>query len=100
MIKQLCNRRSILMAFIFAGLLMPRHAHAQNTDVETADPTDEPVAKHHKKKLPEPVYPKTVGYLSFIVPTGTLQNNKVTWNFTNNTKIGFPVGMNVLYSAH
>jgi hypothetical protein len=88
------------MAVIFAGLFIPRHSFAQTTDEETANPTDEPTVKHHKKKLPEPVYPKTSGYLSFIIPTGTLQNNKVTYNFTNNTKIGFPCGLIVYYSAH
>ena len=100
MTKQLCSRKGILMAVIFAGLLIPRHSMAQSTDEETNDIPDQMPAKHHKKKLPEPVYPKTVGYLSFIIPTGTLQNNKVTYNFTNNTKIGFPCGVNVFYSAH
>ena len=100
MIKQVRTTKVILLAIIFAGLLMPHHATAQAKTPGTGDDGDEETTevKQHKKKLPEPHYPKVVGYLSFIIPTGTLQNNKVTYNFTNNTKIGFPVGVNVLYS--
>jgi len=100
MIKQVRTFRAILCTVIFAGLLMPHHAAAQAKAPGTGDDEDEQVTqtKHHKKVLPEPKYPKVVGYLSFIIPTGTLQNNQVTYNFTNNTKIGFPVGVNVIYS--
>jgi len=44
-------------------------------------------------------YPKTVGYLSFIFPIVTINKNETTPNFKKNTTIGFPVGINVLYSA-
>jgi hypothetical protein len=46
------------------------------------------------------VYPKPVGYLSFILPVVTFAN-KTTNDFTGFSKdfsIGFPVGVNVLYS--
>ncbi|HTK22299.1 MAG TPA: hypothetical protein VL442_22430 [Mucilaginibacter sp.] len=45
-------------------------------------------------------YPRAVGYLSFIVPVVTLDKDATTWNFNGTTKIGFPVGVNVLYSDH
>ncbi|MBS1520474.1 MAG: hypothetical protein JST50_05720 [Bacteroidetes bacterium] len=45
-------------------------------------------------------YPRAVGYLSFIVPVVTLDKNATTWNFNGTTKIGFPVGVNILYSDH
>lgn len=46
------------------------------------------------------VYPKVVGYLSFIIPIVTIDKNLTTTNFKNATSIGFPVGLNILYSEH
>ena len=43
-------------------------------------------------------YPRTVGYLSFIVPVVTINHDATTFNFNGTTSIGFPVGINVLYS--
>jgi hypothetical protein len=43
-------------------------------------------------------YPKTVGYLSFIIPVVTAEGSTTTTDFTSATTIGFPVGLNVLYS--
>jgi hypothetical protein len=43
-------------------------------------------------------YPRTVGYLSFIVPVVTINHEATTFNFNGTTSIGFPVGVNVLYS--
>ena len=48
------------------------------------------------------VYPKVVGYLSFILPVVTVNKKAVTndfSSFTNGFAIGFPVGVNVLYSS-
>ena len=45
-----------------------------------------------------PLYPKAVGYLSFIIPIVTMDKNSTTTNFTHGTSIGFPAGVNVLYS--
>lgn len=46
----------------------------------------------------EPVYPRVIGYLSFIIPVVTADRNHVTTNFKEATSIGFPVGVNILYS--
>ncbi len=46
----------------------------------------------------KPKYPKVVGYLSFIVPVVTIDKSSTTTNFTHTTSIGFPVGVNILYS--
>ena len=46
-------------------------------------------------------YPKVVGYLSFILPLVTANKNTTTNDLSNGFKgfaIGFPVGVNVLYS--
>jgi hypothetical protein len=48
------------------------------------------------------VYPKVVGYLSFILPLVTINEDKTTNDFSdfkNGFSIGFPVGVNVLYGA-
>ena len=46
-----------------------------------------------------PAYPQTKAYLSFIIPWVTFQGNTVTPEFRKATTIGFPVGIQVLYSA-
>jgi hypothetical protein len=48
-------------------------------------------------------YPKVVGYLSFILPLVTINKNETSNDFSggiNNFAIGFPIGVNVLYSEH
>jgi hypothetical protein len=53
---------------------------------------------YQKAKL-KPKYPRVVGYLSFILPLETLEGGQFTPNFDHHaTSIGFPVGVNVLYS--
>jgi len=55
----------------------------------------------YEKVTPKPKYPRTVGYLSFILPLETLQSGNFTPNFDHHTtSMGFPVGVNVLYSDH
>jgi hypothetical protein len=55
----------------------------------------------YQKISSKPKYPKTVGYLSFILPLETLQSGNFTPNFDHHTSsIGFPVGVNVLYNDH
>ena len=47
------------------------------------------------------VYPKVVGYFSFILPLVKANKEETTndfENFKNNFAIGFPVGINILYS--
>lgn len=46
-----------------------------------------------------PVYPQVKGYLSFIIPWVTLQGSTATPEFRTATTIGFPFGVQVLYSA-
>lgn len=43
-------------------------------------------------------YPKTVGFLSVSFPVVTINKNETTTNFTHSTIIGFPFGLNILYS--
>lgn len=45
-----------------------------------------------------PTYPKAVAYLSFIFPIIKLTRLQTTYDFTTATTIGFPVGVNILYS--
>jgi hypothetical protein len=45
----------------------------------------------------KPTYPKVVGYVSFILPLVTASSS-TTFNFNGTTTIGFPIGVNVLYS--
>jgi hypothetical protein len=50
-----------------------------------------------------PAYPKVVSYLSFILPMVTADKDKTTNDFSGGWSafaIGFPVGINVLYSEH
>jgi len=47
------------------------------------------------------VYPKVVGYMSFVLPLVKINKDKTTndfEDFKNNFAIGFPVGINILYS--
>lgn len=43
-------------------------------------------------------YPNVVSYLSFILPVVTIDKNTTSTNFTHATVIGFPTGVNILYS--
>jgi hypothetical protein len=48
-------------------------------------------------------YPKMVGYLSFIIPALTINKSTTTNDFSGGFSkfaIGFPVGVNILYSEH
>ncbi|WP_426667853.1 hypothetical protein ACPPVU_17635 [Mucilaginibacter sp. McL0603] len=88
--------KTIIMATTFICLLASESLHAQ-------------VAKQDSAKVQGAIsptvvspktYPRAVGYLSFIVPVVTIDKNATTYNFNGTTKIGFPVGVNVLYSDH
>ncbi|WP_259067687.1 hypothetical protein HDF24_19310 [Mucilaginibacter sp. X4EP1] len=55
----------------------------------------------YQKIKAKSTYPKVVGYLSFILPleTLTVSTGKFSPNFSDHTSsIGFPIGINVLYS--
>jgi hypothetical protein len=90
--------QSILMVIIIVCSLSPRILFAQKT--QTA-PADSAKAQQYINPAPavKPTYPKTVGYLSFILPLVTYSDGSTTSNFSNHTSsIGFPIGVNVLYS--
>ena len=91
--------KDILKSFLSAIVLLtlvPGNVFAQQakTDSTKINPVATPSASAPK------TYPRAVGYLSFIVPVVTIDKNETTWNFNGTTKIGFPVGVNVLYSDH
>jgi hypothetical protein len=85
----------VFIAIIAAGTLIPRNGHGQNAQTLHNDST---MAKQNISLKPI-TYPKVVGYLSFIVPVVTIDENATTTNFSKGTfSIGFPIGINVLYS--
>jgi hypothetical protein len=90
--------KALLIFLLLAGIFLPGMASAQNAPVVPPD-SIEYKGELYKKASIKPQYPKVVGYLSFILPLETLQNGSFTPNFDHHTtSIGFPVGVNVLYS--
>jgi hypothetical protein len=86
--------KSILIAILFIGLLIPGHLYAQGLRPDSAK-----VQGSFNPNTTTPNnYPRVVGYLSFIAPIVTLNNKATTFNFNGTTNIGFPIGINVLYS--
>ncbi|MDB5131333.1 MAG: hypothetical protein JWR02_1082 [Mucilaginibacter sp.] len=85
----------ILIVIITSGILIPQHGFGQNAQSSGTDST-----RVKQNVIVRPVsYPKVVGYLSFILPIVTIDENATTTNFSKGTfSIGFPVGVNVLYS--
>jgi hypothetical protein len=81
--------RAILPVIIVTTLLFPRNSFAQNMHSGASDTV---------KVLPKTTYPRVVGYVSFILPLETYSSGSFTPDFSGTTKIGFPVGVNVLYS--
>ena len=84
----------VTVSIIFTSLLIPQRLHAQSSKPDTTKTTGivAPTAV-------KPGYPRAVGYLSFIFNIVTFTKNGSTFNFSHNsTSIGFPVGVNVLYS--
>jgi hypothetical protein len=84
----------ILTATILICLLAPKGLHAQAAKQDSAKVQ----AIINPNSAASKTYPRAVGYLSFIVPVVTIDKNATTYNFNGTTKIGFPVGVNVLYS--
>jgi hypothetical protein len=89
--------KSLLMVIIIAISLVPRNLYAQKIQSGSADSTKVLGAANPEPTI-KTTYPKVVGYLSFIVPVVTLNKDATTYNFNGTTSIGFPVGINVLYS--
>ncbi|MGZ3757005.1 MAG: hypothetical protein ACXVAY_19025 [Mucilaginibacter sp.] len=88
------------MPVIISGciLLAPCILSAQNIK-EVSPDSIKYLGVVYQKVATRPTYPKVVGYLSFILPLETLSGGQLTPNFSDHTtSIGFPVGVNVLYS--
>ncbi|MDB5031744.1 hypothetical protein [Mucilaginibacter sp.] len=93
-----CRLQSILILITVAGLLTPSAVHAQKTQEIPPDSIKYQGSTYQKVTV-KAQYPKVVGYLSFILPLETFSSGNFTPNFSNHTSsIGFPVGVNVLYS--
>ena len=84
----------LVSAILFALLSVNASAQQTKADSTRINPVATPPAAAPK------TYPRAVGYLSFIVPIVVVDKNSTTWDFNGTTKIGFPVGVNVLYSEH
>jgi len=88
--------KSLLMILIIAGALSPTILKAQSTAGGLSDTTK--IREYIDAKTKKPAYPRAVGYVSFIIPFVTVSNT-TTYNFSKGaSSIGFPVGVNVLYS--
>lgn len=81
--------QNILIAIVVACSIMPRNSFAQGMRSGSSDTA---------KTTVKTVYPKVVGYVSFIFPLETYSSGSFTPDFSTTTKIGFPVGVDVLYS--
>ncbi|HRI21784.1 MAG TPA: hypothetical protein PLA68_12560 [Panacibacter sp.] len=52
-----------------------------------------------QQATPAPVYPKIVGYVSFLHPIITFDKNGNTVNFSDYYTVAFPIGINIIKSA-
>jgi hypothetical protein len=85
----------IFMVIIAAGIITPRNGFGQNAQSIGSDSTRAKQSLNFKPTT----YPKVVGYVSFILPIVTIDEKATTTNFSKGTfSMGFPVGINVLYS--
>lgn len=85
------------MVTVIAGLLAPLNLFAQKVQPGATDSAK--VQGFGNQQAVKPTYPRAVGYLSFILPLITVTQDATTRNFSKgSTSIGFPVGVNVLYS--
>jgi hypothetical protein len=88
----------VSIIIIAACLLNPNRSLAQKALTTLTDTAKVPQLTNPNAPI-KPTYPRAVGYLSFILPLYTLSDGTVTGNFAHQTtSIGFPVGVNVLYS--
>lgn len=97
-------KKNVLKYFKIKALLALVFLSASSTPqlikAQTAPDTIKVQGTTYQKIKEKPEYPKVVSYLSFIVPIVTHADGKFTPNFDHHTaSIGFPVGVNVLYSA-
>jgi len=90
-VKQPKTLLTLVAAVAVVALLLPSNSFAQSTTAMTDS------AKAAPTTLSKPTYPRVVGYMSFILPLVTV-SDATTFNFSSTTTIGFPIGVNVLYS--
>jgi len=83
--KSLSFKKTFKLATIALTFLFVHRVNAQ-TATTTTDSTKIQIVTTEK---PKTTYPKTVGYLSFILPLETLQGGKTSGNFGATTAIGF-----------
>jgi hypothetical protein len=98
--KTLTNSRpvQIILVLTFLVLLAPKIVSAQKIQ-EVPPDSIKFLGSIYQKVTTKPTYPRAVGYLSFILPLETYSSGTFAPNFSNQTtSIGFPVGVNVLYS--
>ena len=87
-------KTTLVTVVLFALLSGNAFAQQAKTDSARMNPVATPSTTAPK------TYPRAVGYLSFIIPVVVVDKNATTWDFNGTTKIGFPVGVNFLYSDH
>jgi len=95
-------KKTVLIATALLGLIFLTGAGVLAQTVKEVSPDSIVYAGSlYQKVASKPKYPRAVGYLSFILPLETLQSGNFTPNFAHHSSsIGFPVGVNVLYSDH
>jgi hypothetical protein len=95
--KKLPIVRTLLISLMLTGIF---HSFTYGQNVKEVPPDSIKYAGSlYQKVTDKPKYPRVVGYLSFILPLETLQSGAFTPNIDHHTtSIGFPVGVNVLYS--
>jgi hypothetical protein len=87
-------RKAIVFFGVSLSLLTTSGMYAQSSSPLPASPLglQLPIAS------PPPAFPQTKGYLSIIIPWVIFQGNTVTPEFKTATTIGFPFGVQLLYS--
>lgn len=88
--------KKILLIITFLACLLSRQTlfAQQHSNPDTAKIPASATFQQEAKTT----YPKVVGYVSFILPIVTVNKDETIYNFNGTTSIGFPVGVNVLYS--
>ncbi len=95
---KLLIRQTLSIAIGITGLFAPFNSFGQKAGSTTVDST-KAQGVVIQQTVVKPTYPRVVGYLSFILPLITVTKDATTHNFSNGaTSIGFPIGVNVLYS--
>jgi hypothetical protein len=95
----LLNKRSPIWIAALAIAIILESSFPKNSCAQSAktDSTKSPATSAPAMASPK-TYPRAIGYLSFILPIVTVNKDATTYNFNGTTSIGFPIGVNVLYS--